>query len=188
MVKVRSTGLQLHATPAELLELAEKWALDHDLSVALERFLPDRKVVVATDRVLAGVTRQLGRVNRLVLAIDGLTLPTSARADVGSLNPDCLTVTIGDLENNCLRVSAIAAYPDNAHAGRIWSSVVRQFKRTLSHGAWVKNPATGATGFYPHHYFTPGAKRLQSEGVTMLAIAGWGEYELTGPLESDDPS
>jgi hypothetical protein len=171
------TSLQFHGEPTELLEMAAKWARDHQLSMAVEQFWPDARVVPVPDGDLAAIPESM-RVDRVWLSVK--PLDTYGPADeFADRNPDPLVLTLGKLSPDGLEESMAGAVTDDDAIMRVWRKILRKTRSELHKGAAVVNRRTGNRGEYPHHAYTEGALRLARDGVKMLVFSGnANEYEF----------
>ena len=77
-----------------------------------------------------------------------------------------------------MRESAIGAITEDRGSIEQWKKIRLRAKKSMRRGARAINPSTGAGSDVKDHYYTDGAMRLALQGVKMLTVAGWIEYEF----------
>jgi hypothetical protein len=168
--------LQFHVDPGEALELVAGWASELRLKVALEQFFPLYRVVASAADDLLATAGQLGVVNRVTICPRDPQLGARTTYEFVGLNPGCLFLSIGRLDDRGLRESALDADTQDASSPP-WGRLIRKAKAQMHKGATVR-AESGATDHVPGHPHTRGAHELAEQGVTMLAIAGTVVYEF----------
>lgn len=169
------TSIQFHADPDESIELATRWALEHDLTVVLEQFFPDYQMTVsdAAERVSENGSRQ---VDRVALCHGDVDLTASSAHEFVTRNPGCLFFSIGPRNGDGVRESSLSGTTDDPGTRELWKRLIKGAKTEMHVGATVKNPMSQASNRAPRHLHTRGAHALAEQGVTMLAAAGWNEF------------
>lgn len=175
-------SLQFHGDAAELLALAETWAREFNLNMAVEQLFPDYRAIPVADADLRTVPDSL-KVRRVSFGLEPLDVGASTAQDFMARNPDSLTLMLGTPSFEGLRQSALGAVTDDETSLRTWRRVMRKAKASMHKGASVVNPRSGARQHVKDHYYTDGAWRLARSGVKMLAAAGWNRFEFYGPSD-----
>jgi hypothetical protein len=172
-------ALPLHALREELVEIAARWAHEHDMFVAIERFFPTyAAVAVAPDDDLLGAIAEFEPVRRLCLR--------RAPFDTGAINamqhlvrnPESFVVVLEPLTEDGLRATAITSRMGDEEALRWWVAIVREEATQMHKGALATDPAREGRLAVPNHFHTQGAHDLAAGGVPMLAAAGTTIFEF----------
>lgn len=166
-------ALPLHATPAELMALASRWAAEHDLYVAIERFFPTYSaaaVPLAGD--LATAIAGFEPVRRIGLRRDVFDVGSINAMQHLTRNPETFVMVLEPLTEDGLRATALTARMGEPERLRWWIALVREATADLHQGATALDPDGGGHLPVPDHFHTAGAHELAAAGVPMLASAG----------------
>lgn len=165
--------LPLHATPEELVALASRWAEEHDLYIAIERFFPiyaAAAVPLAGDLATAisgfAPVRRIG-LRRGVFDVDAINATQHL-----TRNPETFVMVLEPVTEDGLRATAITGRMGEQDRLRWWIDLAREAAADMHQGASAIDPDTGGRMPVPDHYHTPGAHDLAASGVPMLAAAG----------------
>jgi hypothetical protein len=171
--------LPLHATPEELIALAGRWAEEHDLYLAIERFFPTyaaAAVPLAGDlaTAIAGFepVRRIG-LRRGVFNVDAINASQHL-----TRNPETFAMVLEPLTEDGLRATALAARMGEQDRLRWWIDLVREASVDMHQGATAIDPAGGGRMPVPDHFHTQGAHDLAVSGVPMLASSGTAIFEF----------
>jgi hypothetical protein len=170
--------LQFHADPAELFELAGVWAEQEGYLRTAEQFFPVYRAVVAGIGVASAEDLGINRVDRIALTPASPVLPVSDEEDFANRNRDALFIKVGARSDEGLRQSAMGGMTDDRDLAKRWKNLAAKARKQMHKGAVVRNPHTAASEHGREHLHTVGAHALAREGVKMLAIAGWNEFEF----------
>jgi hypothetical protein len=176
------TSIQFHADPDETIELASRWALEHGLTVVLERFFPNYRAVVA-DQVGGDDGRGGGQVDRVALCMGDVDVTATSAHDFVTRNSGCLFFSIGPRNDDGVRESSLSGATDDPATFELWKRLIKTARAEMHVGATVKNPMSRASDRAPRHLHTTGAHALAKRGVTMLAAAGWNEFSFDDIVE-----
>lgn len=165
--------LPLHATPEELVALCERWASEHELYIAIERFFPTyaaEAVPLLGD--LGSAIAAFDPVRRIGLRRDVFDIDSISASQHLMRNPETFVMVLEPLTEDGLRATALTGRMSEQDRLRWWIDLVREASVDLHQGASAIDPDTGARMPVPDHYHTPGAHDLAASGVRMLASAG----------------
>jgi hypothetical protein len=180
----RQVALQFHAVGPEAVAMVADWATEFDLAAVLGRLFDDQHVPVR-DGDFAAALAVIPRPDFVLLSRrplrlgPGLDLHRLAQANAGSL-----ILQLGRHVDEGLRESFLGAATDNPADLKLWRQLIARARRSMRSGAVITNPVTQASMIDRSHRYTDEALRLQSTGVTMLAVGGWNTYRLTPDPDS----
>jgi hypothetical protein len=158
--------------------MVEQWVREFDLLAVLEQLFPTYEVVLVPDSDFATAIGQVGKPDRICIGFEPFDLDVSSAHEFITHNHDCLVVSMGELNESSLRESAISGVTNDPDVLHLWRRLTREAKAAMHQGAWIRNPTTDARSYERAHLHTQGAHGLAQHGVTMLAAAGWNEYEF----------
>ncbi len=165
--------LPLHATPGELVALAGRWAVQHDLYVSIERFYP---VYAAAAVPLAGdlATAIAGfePVRRIGLRRDVFDVDSISASQHLMRNPETFAMILEPVTEDGLRATALASRMSEQESLRWWIDLAREASVGMHQGATAIDPDGGGRMPVPDHFHTQGAHDLAEAGVPMLASGG----------------
>jgi hypothetical protein len=172
-------ALALHATREELVEIATRWAVEHELHVSAERFFLEYAAVslpLGADIAEAIVEHEpIRRLNlRRGPFFDGAV---DERQHLVR-NPECLTIMLEPLTEDGLRATAMTANMGDEAGLREWAALVREVAMGMHRGAWAVEPEHGGRQQVTDHWHTQGAHDLTADGVPMLAANGSAVFEF----------
>lgn len=172
-----SIQLQFHGEPSELLVLADSWIDRYRLSAVIEQFFPEYRAFAPAQ---AGIARTAAEssINRICFGLHPLSTAVSSAFEFLQRNPNCMALTVGRLDEEGLRESALSTATRDRESLRTWREVSREAKAIMHQGASVCNPQTGAAQHLASHLHTPGAHALAEQGFPMLPAAGWNEFRF----------
>ncbi len=165
--------LPLHATPEELIALAERWAAEHTLYIAIERFYPTyaaAAVPLAGD--LATAIAGFEPVRRIGLRRDVFDVDSVSASQHLMRNPETFLMVLEPLTEDGLHATALTGRMSDQDRLRWWIDLARDAAGDFHQGASAIDPDTGARMLVADHYHTPGAHDLAVAGVPMLASGG----------------
>jgi hypothetical protein len=169
----------LHATPEELVALASRWALEHDLYVAIERWYPVYGVeAVPLGADLATAIARFEPVRRICLRRGVFNVVAINPMQHLFRNPETFVMVLEPLTEDGLRATALTSRMGDQDALRWWVALVRAERANLHAGAWAIDPEFGGRKFIAEHCHTAGAHELAANGVPMLAAAGSAIFEF----------
>ncbi|MEA2189971.1 MAG: hypothetical protein QOI73_92 [Solirubrobacteraceae bacterium] len=177
--EVTAFALTLHATRAELVQIAQRWADVHGFYVAVERFYPTYAAVslpLAAD--LAGAVAEQDPVRRLCLRREPFFDGAINERQQTQWNPECLTIVMHSVSDDGLRATALTARSGDIDLLQGWADLVREQALALHRGAYAIEPELGGRQHVPDHFHTQGAHDLAARGVPMLAASGSAIYEF----------
>jgi hypothetical protein len=170
--KVTGVGLQFHAAPEELVDLACAWRDAHGMHLAAEEFFPDLSAWSLQEGEMP--TRSLRAIDRLTLRSRPIDLSATTGWTFQQANPGSLYVTVGRLAGGELAESAIGGYFADPDEVNLWRRLIRKFRSDAHSGATVHNSST--RGHLPSHRHTTGAHRLAETGVRIVKFKGGNVY------------
>jgi hypothetical protein len=171
--------LPLHATREELIEIASRWALEHDLYVSVERWHPTYgAAAVPLGGDIATAVAQFHPVRRICLRKDVFDVDAISQTQHLARNPESFVMVLEPLTDDGLRATALTARMGDENVLRWWVALVRAELGNLRAGAWAIEPGLGGRQYVAEHFHTEGARALAREGVPMLAAAGSAVFEL----------
>jgi hypothetical protein len=176
-IPVAKILLQFHAEPGEIVEFAKSWAEGTQLQVSGEGIGAEWVEPIAA-KDLRPDSPAFAGVNLLHLTPAAAVLEASTSEEFHRHSPGALTIHIGKRSADALRESFLGAITEKDAELALWRRIRRQAAGSMHKGVWVVNPISNARHEYKNHYYTEGAMRLASQGVRMLPIAGWNEYEF----------
>jgi hypothetical protein len=157
---VGSRGIQFHAAPEELRELAV-W-IANELQAELPRSLRNPKL----SSVPFVVGRRAGKPARYS-------------------HEDAITMEVSMPKNGALRQSAVGILSTKRTTLNAWKRVSQQVRKMTRAGVTATNPVTGESAHYRQFRFTEGARALAREGIKMLPFAGGIIIEFDGANEAE---
>lgn len=172
-------ALAVHSLREELVELADGWAREHDLFVAVERFFPSYHALALPHGCdVAQALAEHEPIRRICLRrgpfIEGAV---NERMHL-QRNPECLTVVLEPVTDDGLRATALTSRMGDQEGLRRWVDLVRDAAEAMHRGAWAIEPLHGGREAIHDHCHTPGAHELAAAGVPMLSAAGNGVFEF----------
>jgi hypothetical protein len=171
--------LPLHATPEELVALAERWAREHALYVSLERFYPvyaAAAVPLAGD--LATAIAEFDPVRRLGLRRDVFEVESVSASQHLMRNPETFVMVLEPVTDDGLRATALASRMAEQDRLRWWIDLAREATADMHQGATAVDPDGGGRMPVPDHFHTQGAHDLAAAGLPMLASGGNAIFEF----------
>gem|GEM_PF-1727058 len=175
-------ALALHATRDELIDIAARWAADHELHVSIERFFPDYLVgAVPVGGDLRASIAELEPVRRICLRQAPFEVVAINQIQHVSIHPQSFTMVLEPVSDDGLRATAIASKMGDENVLRWWVGLVREVAEGMHRGAWAVEPETGRRLFVSDHWYTDGARELAAAGVPMLACNGNARFEFDAP-------
>jgi hypothetical protein len=178
---------QFHATSDEILNLIRECSQEYNLHAAIIQSFPTFRVTLPNP--VEGALSNLDRSKRIFIHLYTYfpDLETKNEWEFLDKNPDGLYITIGKDNDNQLQESSIGSIVFDVDTLKLWKKIIRKFKSNTYTGAWVVNPNIGEKGYYKHHRYTVGAKKLFLEGVKILPFAGGNYFILSESLEDNLP-
>jgi hypothetical protein len=177
--EVTAFALTLHATRDELVEIAQGWADEQGLYIAVERFFPTYAAVsLPLAAPLATAIAEQEPVRRLCLRREPFFDGAINERQQTQWNPECLTIVLHEVSDDGLRATALTARSGDIDQLQEWADLVRRTALTLHRGAYAIEPEHGGRQHVPDHFHTAGAHDLAAAGVRMLAASGSAIYEF----------
>jgi hypothetical protein len=174
--------LPLHATREELVAIASRWADEHDLYVAVERWYPTYgAAAVPLGGDVATAVAAFDPVRRICLRKGVFDVGAINQGQHLARNPESFVMVLEPLTEDGLRSTALTARMGDEDALRWWVALVRDELGNLRSGAWAIDPELGARRYIAEHCHTEGARRLAREGVPMLSSVGTARFEFDDP-------
>ncbi len=165
--------LPFHGTPDELVALAQRWAIEHGVFLAVERFYPRYDAAAVPDGLaLADAIAEFGPVRRLCLRKREFELEAVTPSEFLLRNPECLVIILEPLTDDGLRSTAISARMADLDELRWWIAIVREEYERMHVGATSTDPDSDRVVLVSNHRHMQGAHELAAGGVPMLAAAG----------------
>lgn len=172
-------ALPLHATREELIEIAARWAADHELHVSIERFFPDYLVgAVPVGGDLEAAIAELEPVRRICLRQSPFDIVAINQIQHVSMNAQSFTMVLEPVSDDGLRATALTSKMGDEDALRWWVGLVRETAEDMHRGAWAVDPQSGRRLYISEHWHTQGAHDLAAAGVPMLASNGSAVFEF----------
>ena len=172
-------ALPLHATREELIELASRWADEHELYVAIERWFPVYGAAgVPLGADLATAVAAFEPVRRICLRKGVFDVTAVNQMQHLFRNPESFVMVLEPLTEDGLRATALTSRMGDEEALRWWVGLVRGELPNLRTGAWAIDPERGGRKFISEHCHTDGARELAAAGVPMLSSAGNALFEF----------
>lgn len=172
-------ALPLHATRAELIAIAQGWAIEHDLHISVERFFPDYLVgAVPPGADLEAALAELHPVRRICLRREPFDIVAVNQVQHQAMNRESFTIVLEPLSEDGLRATALASKMGDVEALRWWVGLVRRSAQEMHRGAWAVDPSGGRRKYVSDHWHTAGAHELAQSGVPMLSSAGSAIFEF----------
>jgi hypothetical protein len=173
-------ALPLHATREELVAIAGKWAAEHELHVAIERWFPTYGAEAVP--LGADIDEAIARfepVRRICLRRGPFYTGAVNQMQHLVRNPESFVMVLEPLTEDGLRATALTSRMGDEDALRWWVGLVREeLVANLTSGAWAIDPEGGGRRYIPGHSYTQGARELFDDGVRMLAAAGSAYFEF----------
>ena len=177
--EVTAFALTLHATREELVAIAQEWADQRGLYVAVERFFPTYAAVsLPLAAPIAQAVAEQDPVRRLCLRREPFFDGAMDERQQTVWNPECLTIVLHEVSEDGLRATAFTARSGDIELLTDWADLVRAKALTLHRGAYAIEPELGGRQHVPEHCHTQGAHDLAASGVPMLAASGSAIYEF----------
>jgi hypothetical protein len=174
-------ALALHATREELIDLAAKWARDHELSVSIERFYPDYLVAaVARGADVVAAVAEFEPVRRIALREAPFEVVAANHIQHLAMNRESFTIVLEPISEDGLRATALASKMGDEEKLRWWVGLAREAAAGWHRGAWAVDPR-GRRKFVSDHWYTPAAYELSVAGVPMLSSHGSATFEFDAP-------
>lgn len=171
--------LPLHATPAELIALCERWAGEHDLYISIERWYPTYSaaaVPLAGD--LASAIAEFDPVRRIGLRRDVFDIDSISASQHLMRNPETFVMILEPVTEDGLRATALTSRMSEQESLRWWIDLVRDACAGMHQGATAIDPDGGGRMPVPDHFHTQGAHELAAAGVPMLASGGSAVFQF----------
>lgn len=169
-------SIQFHMTPEELLPIFRSFIDDVNGKVAAITFQPFQARELTPSEL--GDAFVDSTFDRLAVTLSKPTLPVSGMVQFSEENPDALFLDVGRESADGLHQSWLAARTENAEALQAWQDFARRVRRATRAGATAEDPRTGARSRMKNYRYSPGAKRLQENGVAMRPAAGTARLTL----------
>jgi hypothetical protein len=172
-------ALPLHATREELIEIAGRWALEHDLHVSVERWFPTYgALAVPFGGDVAATVAEFEPVRRIALRRGEFYTGAVNQMQHLVQNPESFVMVLEPVNEDGLRATALTSRMGDEDALRWWVGLVRAELENVTSGAWAIEPELGGRKYIANHCYTQGAFDLAQEGVPMLAAAGTAYFEF----------
>jgi hypothetical protein len=172
-------ALALHATREELIEIATRWASEHELYVSAERFFPEYTAVsLPFGADIAGAIAEHEPIRRLSLRRGPFFEGAINERQHLVRNPECMTIVLEPLSEDGLRATAMMSKMGDEGGLREWAALVREAAASMHRGAWAIEPEHGGRQQVTDHFHTRGAHDLAVAGVPMLAANGSAVFEF----------
>ncbi len=176
-----SIGLEFFALPEEWPGLIEKLDPASALWKTLVKFAPDFSLQLFTPGSHLSLRPAVARICVTMTEPD---LSAKTAHEFLLLNPNALIADMGSQENSSLFASALGARPSDPDVLARWQAVLRDLKKQLKRGLWVKNPVTGAKSFSKSFWYTEGAAEFSVAGGVLRPAAGWNVLSVREPRPS----
>jgi len=172
-------ALPLHALREELIEIAGRWASEHELHVSLERWYPTYgAMAVPFGGDVADCVAQFEPVRRIALRRGEFYVAAVNQMQHLVQNPESFVMVLEPLTEDGLRATALTSRMGDEDALRWWVGLVREELANVTAGAWAVEPELGGRKYIAEHCYTEGARDLAAEGVRMLAATGSMYFEF----------
>lgn len=119
-------------------------------------------------------------VRRVAITLKPPVLAVGALNEFLDRNSSALLLDIGRQTVEGLRESWLTAKTEDPGLYSKWKKFADRLRSITKLGTVAINPQTGASMSLKGHRFSPGAKKLESEGVPMLPVAGTSRLKFTG--------
>ena len=107
-------------------------------------------------------------------------LPVGGLNEFLDRNSSALLLDIGRRSSEGLRESWLTAKTQDTGVSAKWKDFAARLRSITKLGTVAVNPQTGASVRLKDHRFSPGAKKLEVEGVPMLPAAGTSRLRFEG--------
>lgn len=170
-------SIQFHAQPAELPPVLIA-GLAQSASILAVRYRPFLTSPVRDElQASAALDDQaVGEFNMVVG--DPRTEGATSDDDLLRRHPGALLLQIGRETERGLRESWLTCKEASGEDYARWRHVANSLRKITMAGAIARNPRSGATGQMRNHRHTEGARRLASQGLAILPVAGDAQVEL----------
>jgi hypothetical protein len=166
-------ALPLHATREELIAIAQRWASEHDLHIAIERWFPIYgAAAVPHGGDLVAAIAQFEPVRRICLRRGPFYVGAVNQMQHLVQNPETFVMVLEPLTEDGLRATALTSRMGDEDALRWWVTLAREELANLKVGAWAIDPEHGGRQYVSDHCHTEGARALAAQGVPMLSATG----------------
>jgi hypothetical protein len=169
--------IQFHALPEELLPFVKDCVLYFNLHVVAIRHFPFEAVEI-NEKGLHDVFSSSSRYVELALTLKPPVLEAAHGTDFGDRNTHAMRLQIGRITNRGLAESSLSARTSDGETNRVWKEVAKRLKRITHSSALAVNPDTEAAVRDRNHRYTDGVKRLETNGITILPVAGGCVFRL----------
>jgi len=169
--------LPLHATPAELIALAERWAEEHDLYISIERWYPTNAaaaVPLAGD--LATAIAGFEPVRRICLRHDVFDI-ASVSASQHLMRTSRRSSSASSRSPRTACATALQSRMGEQDRLRCWIDLAREATTDMHQKATAIDP-NGGRMMMSDHFHTQGAHDLAARGVPMLASGGTAVFQF----------
>ena len=171
--------MPLHAARDELVALAARWAAEHDLHVAIERFYPRyQPATIPLGGDLRAAIAAFEPVRRICLRRGEFDVGAVTDLEHLARNPESFVMVLEPLTEDGLRATALTGRMGDEDALRWWIGLARAESAKLHRGAWAVDPAGGGRTRLEDHFHSAGAHELAADGVPMLASTGRAVFEF----------
>lgn len=182
MAEVRSTGIQFHATPSEIVEVLAQFRAKFACNVAVTTFPVETVRIYETlEEVdwqeIIKLASDIKKGASVYLSKKSFNPPPSSRYFLG-YNLGSLVVDLGKMVNLSLQESSIGCKSENPDDLVFAKKAINLFRKITNTGAYVFNPEEDGDSFYKNHRYSQGAKDLYDKGYEIKPIAGCLRYKL----------
>lgn len=164
-----SFSIQLHATPSELVAMAEKWSAENDLIVTAIRSQPYAARLI-DPRDLSGKTCS-NEIEWVALTKQAPNLDATSSNSFLDKNPNALVLAVGQLTSTELTESWLTSMATGSDS-KLWAKLARELKKATSAGALAVSVTTGESARLRNHRYSPQALELDRKGIIMRPVAG----------------
>ena len=119
-------------------------------------------------------------VRRIAITLEPPVLAGGGLNEFLDRNSSALLLDIGRQTVEGLRESWLTAKTQAPGLYSKWKEFADRLRSITKLGTVAINPQTGASVSLKGHRFSPGAKKLESEGVPMLPVAGTSQLRFEG--------
>lgn len=176
MAEVRSTGIQFHATPSEIVNVLAQFRAKVACNVAVARTSIEDVTLYNRDEVIdwlniSELARDASRGVRVYLSESKLTCPSSSRYFL-DFNMGSTIVNIGKMTDSSLQETSISCKSENPDDLEFTKKAINLFRKITKTGAYAFKPGEDGELFYKNHRYSQGAKDLYDKGYEIKPIAG----------------
>ncbi len=168
-------SIQFYAAQAETLAFTKDIIAEFELYAAAMNYRPF-KVIDVNLNDLQSYFSASSDCHRWAFALNAPRLDVKNELEFGDMNPDHLRLDVGRELGAYLELSWLSCRTENTLAYSIWKRVAKKLKALTLDGVTARNRDNGIQVEYPKFRYSQGAKRLEADGVLMLAATG-----LSGP-------